>query len=132
MNILFLSVTDQHNHSIGKYVDLHRTYDFNNWVDGFASLSHRFFIFDYYELFVKKGPTATEECIQTIVEHENVDLVILPNLYYEIGVRFLDILRRRGAKSVVVFLMMDRDLRVPAGFMLVYATMWLHMKASMR
>ena len=103
MNILFLSVSDQQLHPMGKYVDLHRTYDFNNWIDGFSTLTHSFFSFDYYEYFVSNGPSATELKILRIIEEQVIQLLILPNIYYEIGVRFLDVLRGRGVKSVLVF-----------------------------
>lgn len=103
MNILFLSVTDQRNHPLAKYSDLHCTYDFNNWIDGFNSIGHNFLYYTFYENFVEGGVDLIENDIENIIQENNINLIIIPNMYYEIGVAFLKKLSFFGTKSVVVF-----------------------------
>jgi len=103
MNILFLSVTDQHAHSMGRYVDLNRTYDFNNWVEGFSTLAYEFHLFDYYKSFVRYGPSATERSIIELIEQFSINIIILPIIYYEIGAFFLQNLRKWNVRSLLVF-----------------------------
>jgi len=88
---------------MGRSVDLHRTYDFNNWVEGFSSIPHVFCSFDFYKSFIETGPLVTEERVLCLVRKHSVDLVIVPNIYYEVGISFFPTLRAAGARSLVVF-----------------------------
>lgn len=88
---------------MGRYVDLHCHYDFCNWIEGFAGLSHACYSFDYYRSFVEDGPFSAERRILGLVQEHSVDLVIVPNMYFEISGSFLHTLRTAGAKSLVVF-----------------------------
>ena len=112
LNILFLTITDQSNSRVGMYVDLHCNYDFHNWVQGFSALPHNVFSFDYYESFVCDGSTATEKSILTLLERHNIDLMIVPNMNFEIGVSFLNIVREKKVRCLVVFF--DDSLRFEA------------------
>lgn len=103
MKILILTVSDQQHNLLNRYIDLHCNYDFNNWVNGFRGLAHECFFFDYYQSFVEEGPGIMEEKILAIVQNSNIDLVIIPNMYYEVGLTFLCKLRRQTAKSIMVF-----------------------------
>lgn len=88
---------------MGRYVDLHCTYDFNNWLEGFSRIPYSIYHFNMYESFVVDGPLITEQKILSIVEREKITLVIFPNLYYEINVSFLQKLRMASVKSLAVF-----------------------------
>lgn len=103
MNLLFLSVTDQSVHGLGKHVDLHCNYDYENWIHGFSSLRHDLSIFDYYKFIVNNGPSATENEIKMLVKKNKIDLIILPNMFFEIGVSLLDFLRKNNVKILIVF-----------------------------
>ena len=103
MNLLLLTVTDQSNHSMGKYINLNCNYDFKNWIYGFSSINHNLSVFDYYEYIINNGPSATEHKIKKIIEKKKIDLVILPNMYFEIGVLLLNFLCKKGVKIVVTF-----------------------------
>jgi hypothetical protein len=103
LKILVLTASDQQRHPLGRYLDLQCTYDFNNWVFGFNGLNHECCFFDYYKSFVENGPGQMEEDILDTVRRKNIDLVVVPNMYYEIGVSFLEKLKRLDVKSVMVF-----------------------------
>lgn len=103
MKILVLTVSDQQRHPLGRYSDLHRTYDFDNWIFGFKNIKHGCCFFDYYKSFVEDGPLRMEEQILDVVKRDKIELVVVPNIYYEVGVSFLDQLRKRGVKTIMVF-----------------------------
>lgn len=103
MKILVLTVSDQQHHPLHQYTDLHRIYDFKNWIEGFRELAHDCFFFDYYRSFVEDGPRVMEDKIFDFVRNKNIDFVIIPNIYYEIGVRFLNKLKQYAVKSIMVF-----------------------------
>lgn len=103
MNILLLTITDQSNHPMGAYVDLHCNYDFGNWVLGFSGLPYDCYSFNYYKSFVERGPLTTEQIILGLVREHQIDLVIVPNMYYELNAAFLEKLRNAGTKSLIVF-----------------------------
>lgn len=102
MKILFLTVTDQQKHSLNNHVDLHCTYDFMSWVAGFQVLDHDIHIFDYYESFVTTGAFHMENEIIRLVKNHDIQLLIVPSIYYEVAPSFLDQLRRIGCKSLFV------------------------------
>jgi len=103
MRILFLTISDQQDNPLNKYTDLHRTYDFRSWEEGFRSFYADIHILDYYASFVSDGPFSMEKNIYELVRKNHIQLIIVPNLYYEIGSTFLNELRRLGCKSLVVF-----------------------------
>jgi hypothetical protein len=103
MKILFLSISDQQNHPLNKYADLHRTYDFRSWEAGFRAICPDVHIFDYYANFVGTGPFGMESSIRNLVIKHDIQLLIVPNLYYELAPTFLNELRYLGCKSLVVF-----------------------------
>ena len=103
MIILFLTVSDQQKHPLHKYVDLHCTFDFKAWVEGFCAICSTVHIFDYYASFVSSGPIAMEKSIRELVDKHNIQLLIVPNLYYELAPSFLDELRSIGCSSMIVF-----------------------------
>jgi hypothetical protein len=98
-----LTASDQQRHPLGRYLDLHCTYDFNNWVFGFNGLNHECCFFDYYKSFVEDGPLRMEEQILDAVKRQKIELVVVPNMYYEVSVSFLGQLRRRGVRTIMVF-----------------------------
>ena len=103
MRILFLTISDQQHHSLHKYVDLHCTFDFTSWEDGFRTIYPDVHIFDYYTSFVTSGPIAMENSIRNLVRENNIQLLIVPNMYYELAPSFLNELRNDGCKSLGVF-----------------------------
>jgi hypothetical protein len=103
MKILFLTISDQQNHPLNKYSDLHRTYDFRSWESGFRAVCSDIYIHDYYASFVSDGPSGMESQIRELVRKNNIQLVIVPNLYYELAPTYLNELRRLGCKSLVAF-----------------------------
>lgn len=103
MKILFLKASDQQHHPLHKYVDLHCTFDFKAWEEGFRTISPGACTFDYYQSFVSSGPVTMERQIRDLVIDNNIDLLIVPNLYYELAPTFLDELRSVGCRSLIVF-----------------------------
>lgn len=103
MKVLFLTVSNQQNHPLGKYTDLHRTFDFKPWEKGFCAIPINVYMFDYYASFVLDGPSIMENNIRNLVQKQNIQLLIVPSLYYEIAPTFLNDLRSIGCKSLVVF-----------------------------
>jgi glycosyltransferase involved in cell wall biosynthesis len=103
MNILFLTITDQQNQLLHKYLDLHCNFDFLAWEVGFKAICSKVHFFDYYDSFVSSGPVIMENSIRDLVHRHNVQLIIIPNLYYEISPTFLLELRGNGCRSLIVF-----------------------------
>ena len=103
MNILVLYPTDQSNQPLGRFIDLHCSYDFDVWKDGFATLPHNVHYFDYYKSFVQEGVKVMERSILNIILEQRIKLIIIPNKYYEIGISFLRNLNVHGVRSLVVF-----------------------------
>ena len=103
MKILFLTISDQQHHPLHKYLDLHCNFDFSAWEAGYRAVSSNVHIFDYYASFVSNGPFSMECRIRELVLKNNVQLLIVPNMYYELAPSFLNELRRLGCKSLVVF-----------------------------
>jgi hypothetical protein len=103
MKILFLTVSDQQHHPLNKYSDLHCNFDFRSWEAGLRALYHDIHILDYYASFVSNGPFGMENHIRKLVQKNNIQLLIVPNLYYELAPTFLNELRRFDCKSLVVF-----------------------------
>lgn len=103
MKILFLTVSDQQHHPLKKYIDLHCNYDFRSWESGFRAVCSDVYILDYYESFVSTGPFGMESRILELVRKNNIQLLIVPNMYYELAPTFLNELRTLGCKSLVVF-----------------------------
>lgn len=66
-------------------------------------MSSNVHIFDYYASFVSSGPFGMECSIRELVIKNNIQLLIVPNMYYELAPSFLNELRRLGCKSLVVF-----------------------------
>ncbi len=69
---------------MNKYSDLHRTYDFRPWESGFRKVCPDVHIFDYYASFVSIGPLSMEGSIRDLVQKHNIQLLIVPHLYFEI------------------------------------------------
>jgi len=103
MKILFLTVSDQQNHLLHKYVDLHCTFDFKIWEEGFRAICSNVYFFDYYASFVSRGPLSMENSIRDLVRRHNIQLIIVPNMYYELAPSFLNDLRFMGCSSMIVF-----------------------------
>ena len=103
MKILFLTVSDQQHHPLNKYIDLHCNYDFRSWESGFRAICPNVYILDYYASFVSTGPFGMERRILELVRKNNIQLLIVPNMYYELAPTFLNELRTLGCKSLVVF-----------------------------
>jgi spore maturation protein CgeB len=103
MNILVLYPTDQSNQPLGRFIDLHCNYDFEAWKHGFSTLQHNIHYFDYYKSFVQEGVKIMQGSVLNIILEQRVDLVIIPNMYYEIGISFLRKLNAQGIRSLVVF-----------------------------
>ena len=103
MRILFLTIRDQQHHPLNKYCDLHCNYDFRSWEVGLRTICSDIYAHDYYASFVSDGPFGMESRIRELVRKENIQLLIVPNMYYELAPSFLNELRRIGCKSVVVF-----------------------------
>lgn len=103
MKILFLTVSDQQKNPLHKYLDLHCNFDFKAWEEGFRSICSNVHIFDYYASFVTTGPISMENSIRVLVQKYKIQLLIVPNLYYEISPTFLCELRKIGCRSLIVF-----------------------------
>jgi len=103
MKVLFLTISDQQCHPLNEYSDLHRTYDFISWEAGFKAILSDVCIFDYYKSFVANGPFGMESSILKLVQENNIQLIIIPNLYYELAPIFLSKLRNVGCRSLIVF-----------------------------
>jgi len=103
MEILFVTVSDQQNHVLHRYVDLHCNFDFIAWEEGFRNICSSLHIFDYYSSFVSTGPIAMENSIRNLVLKYKIQLLIVPNLYYELAPTFLAELRALGCRSMIVF-----------------------------
>jgi hypothetical protein len=103
MKILFLTVSDQQKYPLHEYVDLHCNFDFKAWEVGFKSVCSSVQIFDYYASFVSSGPITMEHSIREIVSNYNIQLLVVPNLYYELAPTFLNELRVLGCRSLIVF-----------------------------
>ena len=103
MEILFLTISDQQNHPLHKYVDLHCNFDFAVWEKGFRAVSSSVHIFDFYASFVSNGPISMENSIRDLVRKHNIKLLVVPNLYYELSPTFINELRAIGCNSMIVF-----------------------------
>jgi hypothetical protein len=103
MKMLLLTISDQQHHPLSKYVDLHCNYDFRSWISGFRKLCSDIRIFDYYASIVANGPFDMESRIRELVRKNNVQLLIVPNMYYELAPSYLNALRGIGCRSLVVF-----------------------------
>lgn len=103
MKILFLTISDQQHHPLKKYTDLHRTFDFKSWEVGFRVVCSDLHVHDYYACFVSNGPFGMESSIRDLVHKYNIQLLIVPNLYYELAPTFLNELREFGCRSLIVF-----------------------------
>ena len=103
MKILFLAISDQQHHPLNKYRDLHCNFDFRSWEAGLRSLYADIHILDYYASFVSDGPLGMEKHVYESVRKNNIQLLIVPNLYYELAPTFLNELRNLGCKSLVAF-----------------------------
>ncbi len=86
-----------------KYVDLHCNLDLSAWAAGYRAVSSNVFIFDYYASFVSDGPFGMECSIRELVEKNNIQLLIVPNMYYELAPSFLNELRAIGCRSLIEF-----------------------------
>ena len=109
MKILFLTVSDQQNHPMHRHVDLHCSFDFKAWEKGFGAIAPDVLAFDYYANFVATGPLGMERQIRELVRKHTIQLLIVPNMYYELAPTFLEELRNMGCRSVIVFF--DDSLR---------------------
>jgi len=103
MKLLFLTTSDQQHHPLNKYIDLHCNYDFRSWEAGFRAVCSDIYTHDYYASFVSDGPFGMEDRIRKLVKNNNIELLIVPNMYYELAPTFLNELRRLGCKSLVTF-----------------------------
>ena len=103
MKILFLTISDQQHHPLKKYIDLHCNYDFRSWESGLREVCSDIHILDYYASFVSNGPCGMESRIRELVRKNNIQLLLVPNMYFELAPTFLNELRRLGCKSLVVF-----------------------------
>jgi hypothetical protein len=103
MKILFLTVSDQQHHPLKKYLDLHCNFDFKTWESGFRTVCTDVHIFDYYACFVSDGPFGMESSIRDLVRRNNIQLLIVPNMYFELAPTFLSELRELGCRSLTVF-----------------------------
>lgn len=103
MIILFLTLSNQQHNPLSKYCDLHRTGDFSSHKVGFRAIFSDVYIIDYYECFVAEGPLGMEKRIYDLVRKHNIQLIIVPNIYYELGPTFLNELRSVGCKSMIIF-----------------------------
>ena len=103
MEILFLTISDQRRHPLHNYLDLHCNFDFSAWEAGYRAVSSNVHIFDYYASFVSDGPFGMECNIFELIRKNKIQLLIVPNMYYELAPSFLNELRSLGCKSLVVF-----------------------------
>lgn len=103
MRLLFLTISDQQHHPLHRYTDLHCSYDFRTWEAGFNTVCADVHIFDYYESFVADGPVVMEDHIRELVRKHHIQLLIVPNMYFELAPTFLRELRSYGCKSLVAF-----------------------------
>lgn len=103
MKILFLTISDQQHHPLKKYIDLHCNYDFRSWESGLRALYTDIYVIDYYASFVSNGPFGMESRIRELVRKNNIQLLLVPNMYYELAPSFLNELRNFGCKSLVAF-----------------------------
>jgi hypothetical protein len=103
MNILLLTRAGESSHPMGRYLGLHCTYDFNNWIEGFSNLPYGFHSYDFYKSFVEDGPLVAERKILDLVHEHSIDLVVVPNMYYQVNVSFLRTLRSTGIQTLIVF-----------------------------
>jgi len=103
LKILLLTVSDQQHHPLRKYIDLHCNSDFKSWESGFRAVCPDICTYDYYAGFVSSGPFGMENRIRELVQRNNIQLLIVPNLYYELSAPFLNELRGLGCRSLVIF-----------------------------
>lgn len=103
LKLLLLFPSDQTNNELSRYLDLKCHYDFGNYIFGLRRLCKNLEIFDYSKSFVEKGPFLMEKEILDIIQKDEIDFVLIPNLYFEISIRLLHSLRNRNVKSLLVF-----------------------------
>ena len=103
MKILLLTISDQQQHPLRKHTDLHRSFDFRSWESGLTDINPDVYIFDYFHSYIYEGPFMMENRIRELVRKNNIELLIVPNLYFEITHTFLSELRNYACKSLIVF-----------------------------
>jgi hypothetical protein len=103
MKILFLTISNQQDHPLNKYTALHQTFDSRSWETGFRAVCSDVCILDFYKIFVSDGPLGMENRIRELVHDNNITLLIVPHLHFELAPTFLTELRAIGCRSLIVF-----------------------------